>query len=446
MLVLRPISDNRDLSILMVFQTLCIGAFLLPVISIFPVHAVGLWTRVLVVGLGTFFFLGKGWLRFVSLSHPLIATALLWVLLCLTSAVWSQVPTLTLLKSLLAAGVFLCGALAGFAYGRRTGQSSRILQPLAMVGLFWAALTLLAILAGRYLDPAYGRFVGPTNSHNMYASAAGCFAFSTSEHLKEKIKAGSRLWKGLLDIAPLAWAGTIFLSGSRGGMLLFLIVAAVLMISRALNRRLVRGLVLAGMLLPTLLALGYRPIVERVDAFFYKEDVPKPQRDPFYSRRPVWEETMAAIALTGPMGAGFGVFADWHLDRLPLLTSVGYGREHGSAWLAVREQLGYPGQAAFLLLGLALLKTLSDVIRLRYRGACSPAPVLLAGIALGLYAVSFFEAWTVSPAAPESMIFWSSVGIAAGASVSAREALRAAGCVGIVGPPVLQPAEAVRKS
>ena len=150
-----------------------------------------------------------------------------------------------------------------------------------------------------------------------------------------------------------------------------------------------------------------RSLSERLDDFVFKTEAAKAERDPLASRRLNYEESLAAIEGVGALGAGYGVAAgqafDWKAIRTG--TTFGYGREIANTWLALREQLGYPGQAIWILLGASL-----GVSALRLRRVLRPTDRAAAGAflgpAIGLYVQSYYEAWPVAPLSPEMFFFW----------------------------------------
>lgn len=380
------------------------------------VSTITMQTRFVVAFGGAGLVLVRGWgLRSGLWPAPLVVGSL-FPLLCLASIEWSWAVPLTAMKASLMAAVFVVASVGGFHLGRRADSDTQILFSWAAAGLFWAGLTVVGVGLGR----GFGEtgFRGGTSNENMFASGAAMVSFPLSEYLLATPWSHRPWVRTVAKASPWLWGFLILLSRSRGGLVVYLIVASVWWFTGVRRRRLSWFVPVGALACSFVLLLGMPSVAGEVQGFVYKQ--PESGEDFFYSRRRNWIETEAAIELVGPLGAGLGVAADepFRSDMISMNTTVGYGREQGSAWLALREQLGFPGQAVYALIGVAIVAALLRAAASTRSGHAGVARSLLWAIALGLYAVSFVEAWTVAPGSAEAAFFWTAVGQAAGAGAN----------------------------
>jgi O-antigen ligase len=133
----------------------------------------------------------------------------------------------------------------------------------------------------------------------------------------------------------------------------------------------------------------------------------------FYTREGPWAKSWEGAKAGGWFGAGYGVSVG-DTNYQGGLTSVGYGREKGNAQLAVVEETGFVGLALYSVLLLALFARLILAHVREKDPDIKVALGIITGALAGLTAMSVFEAWWVSPGAPESACFWSLVGVGLG--------------------------------
>jgi hypothetical protein len=104
-----------------------------------------------------------------------------------------------------------------------------------------------------------------------------------------------------------------------------------------------------------------------------------------------------------PFGMGWGVKEDapksWTMD----VQSLGHGREEGTSWLPVGEELGLPGLGLVAWLWIAALRAA--------RGQPHRVRILAIASLTILFVIASFEGWFLSPGNWESMAFWSSLGL-----------------------------------
>jgi hypothetical protein len=125
-------------------------------------------------------------------------------------------------------------------------------------------------------------------------------------------------------------------------------------------------------------------------------------RDLFRTRESNWVESWEAMKEGLPFGFGWGVKAKpareaWAWD----VRSWGYGREEGTSWLPIGEELGLPGIALFVWIWAVLVRSAYAAIL---------QPVALGGLTFFLV-MATFEGWLLSPGNWESFSFWTFVGV-----------------------------------
>lgn len=411
---------QREFRSLQVLQVAFLGALLF---ATTPLLGSGrLIYRFAVAFGGAAVVLVRGWGMRPSRYPLTLVLAVLFPVLCLASVLWSWATLLTLSKAALLAAVFLVGSIGGFEMGRRARSDEELLWPWAVIGVLWVVATIYA--RGSGFSSGYTGFRGATGNENMFAAASAAIAFPLSEYLIASRWSRYRAVALIAHASPWVWCALILASRSRGGLTLFAVVAGAWWWSVGPRRR-YSWLVPIGIGVGAMaIAYDVKPVSARVESIVYKQEAAG--RDLFYSRRENWLATEAAIALVGPLGAGLGVAADQPFRNADIswTTTVGYGREHGSSWLALREQLGVPGQAVFALLAGGILISVLKAGTLARRGAGGVGAPLLFATALGLQAQSLIEAWIVAPGSAESGLFWAALGHAAGAYSRSRDLKR----------------------
>ncbi|MGO9171307.1 MAG: hypothetical protein ACLP7P_05000 [Rhodomicrobium sp.] len=151
--------------------------------------------------------------------------------------------------------------------------------------------------------------------------------------------------------------------------------------------------------------------------------------DILYSRREVWEASLAGAEQGGMFGVGYGVSAGEHVFEGGF-SAIGYGREKGNSALAVIEELGQIGFVLYVLLMLGLLWRLISAAHVAPSRAMRIQIALVLGTLLALIISSQFEAWWTAPGSPPSPFFWalsgSGIALSSIAQRAARDRLRAA--------------------
>ena len=120
----------------------------------------------------------------------------------------------------------------------------------------------------------------------------------------------------------------------------------------------------------------------------------------------------------GWLGFGYGASeGKTEFSLTSTLISNHYGREKGNSQLAILEETGIIGFILYLIVVLLLTLKLF-ILFVRSKDPEIRALIgLLAGAFFGMILHSSFEAWWNSPGSPESIYFWTLVGIIKGLEI-----------------------------
>jgi O-antigen ligase len=334
-----------------------------------------------------------------------LAVYLLW---CLATGFWSQVPTLSLLKVAALAVSVMAFIGGGRAWVRRMQPEHPINYLLPVLG---AALFAVVFSRGHpeHLKNGVVLYRGLTGNPNylgiLAAASLPVPLYESYLAWRSNDRRRQIIWTGVaaLIMAALWW------SASRASILCALfIVAAFIVVVTPGRRSMAALLVLVG-------AVSIWIAAPEVEQGVYERVVVKSSAhgDAFFSRRMTWERTYDAAKQGGVLGLGYGVSAGFN-DFSVGLTANRYGREKGNAQLGVWEETGLIGLALYGLLLLAMSLELGTAYKHITNQDQRVEYVLLLGLLVGLIAQSVFEAWWSSPGSLESCVFWSTAGVAAG--------------------------------
>jgi hypothetical protein len=119
------------------------------------------------------------------------------------------------------------------------------------------------------------------------------------------------------------------------------------------------------------------------------------------TRESNWRASWEGLVEGMPMGLGWGVKAgktpEWNWDS----RTWGYGREEGTSWLPIGEELGLPGIALFLWIWVVLARAAHSAVL---------QPLALGGLTF-FFVMATFEGWLLSGGNWESFAFWTFVGV-----------------------------------
>lgn len=398
------------------WQLALMAAFLLPAVTVVPSGGVGLVARFVLVAAVSFVALRAGIVWKALISGSTLAVGASFYGFALFSIAWSAFSPVTFFKAALGLATLVAAGAIGWAVGR-TGPSRAALYPFAWAGLAWVLLSGVGLAMGRAWHPSIGLFQGPCDNPNMFASVTAVLSLPTALTLN---RARGRLWRVLANLGWIGAGMAVIASGSRGGLIIWISAVTFSTIGGSLGKASGRIVLLCVALAAVGYFAGVGPVESRIDSILYKTDVLDTERDLFSSRRGPWEMAAERASQSGFLGAGFGIFPGEALDGMSWLTTVGYGFESGNGWYAVKMQLGYVGLCLYVLIGVSLLAAAARMFRSRGARDGGALAWTFLGIAIGLYAHSFFEAWIVSPGSPENALFWAVIGTFSGLRAGER--------------------------
>jgi O-antigen ligase len=215
------------------------------------------------------------------------------------------------------------------------------------------------------------------------------------------------VWSILLVLA----ASMLILSVARSSILAAVVLAGAYGLSLSLARK---GAFLffggLGIVATVLMMPG---TLDKFEARYVRKNTVVQGSSVMFSRQGPWKLSLEMARQGGIVGAGYGVSIGGGTFTGGL-TAFGYGREKGNSQLAIVEETGIVGLMLYGLVVVALLGRLSRAFRAsRNRDARALVGIVLGAI-LGELVLGVFEAWWVAPGSPESLWFWTIVGVALG--------------------------------
>ena len=394
------------------FLPLALMGFAGPTVTFLP-HAIfefGRWVGAAV--LLVYVFAAGASLR--SARPSLLLSGAAYVLWCVSTALWSPVPDLSIPKALALACVLPAFLLGGIDWAIRGGQRNVLgyMWPYAAVAAGAAVLGREMSVGGTDIELYQGAAGGPNALGALAASATPVVIWCLYRDWSKNSR--RLLWLGVICF----FLAALYLSNSRASYLLFAAIAAGCIF--ALRPRTA---------LPILLAIGatvlsvalFEP--EFTDSFVQRNVYKysdEGEGGVFANREREWDESYDAAVDGGWVGLGYGV-STGDSAFFGGYTAVGYGREKGNSQLAVVEETGIVGLALLLLLISAIfLEIWTAFRRCRKQDQRMQLGLVLGGF-IGLTLHSIFEAWWVAPGSLEFTYFWALAGAGLGLAHTVRE-------------------------
>jgi hypothetical protein len=373
-------------------------------------------TRFGLLGLLLLFLLSRGYLgRGLSGAFGLWTVVYLaWV--CAT-VLWSQVPDLTAPKALLQVVVTVAFVSAGYVWTTRSPPEhafsafAGMTLLVVITGILGAAITDASIDMGGLVLHRGLAYNPNLLGILVLMSLPWTVWFFHSNH-----RASSLNRRAIAYASAVGVLGVVLLTGARSSILgvglagvIYLYYAGLARYAAALGLAILAGAI-------SILVVPDLP--DRIWSIVAKGT--EESGDLLFSRRQVWEDSLAGAKEGDLIGVGFGVSAGL-TEFSGGFSAEGYGREKGNTALAVLEELGVFGFIFYLFV---LVGFLARLVRAAARVPGSNLRVqlgLVMGTAIGLIANSQFEAWFVAPAAPASPFFWALLGCGIGLAQRADE-------------------------
>jgi O-antigen ligase len=395
---------------------LSVMAFVAPAVTYFNLIFTTT-TRWVVIAALTLVLVGTG-RAFSVLRHDVGLIVAVYVIWCIFTFSWSEVPELTLMKSGALALVGI-GLLAGGEYWVvRLGWERALSYLFPILGL--------ALFAGVFGQEAIEQsegltlYEGMTSNPNMLGSLMN-MAVPLLLWQSYRSRGSQRqlvLWLGLLGVV----LGVLLISVSRSSIIAALTTCGVFLVVVGVRRSAFLYALAAILLCGSFMAVP--DVYETLDQRYVRKAPEGSNADILNSRQELWEESYEQALKGGYVGGGYGVTIG-DTDFVGGLTAVGYGREKGNSQLAIMEETGIVG----LVLYIVFLVVLFHKAALSVRQSIDPDMKVMAAILLGALAgqtaQSLFEAWWVAPGSPEAAYFWAMSGVAIGFSVESRKRVTA---------------------
>lgn len=346
---------------------------------------------------------------------PRLSTVLyLYTIWCILTFLSSDIPTLTLLKSSLFFFIVFTLTGIGIEWVRWHGitNSLNYLKWLSFIIVF----SSLAGLNNNYISPAADvkLYQGLSYNPNMLCSLlAMTFPFliwKTYENWNnKKIR---YIWFIITMISLYCAIKT----GSRASGIVIILTLLGFLSSLNLSKKILFALSTGIILLSFFLI---NPFI--VENFVIKHVFKGTPNNILYTRERVWLDSYQAAEQGGLFGLGQGISyreTNFRINDLTSngLTSLGYGREKGNSQLSIIEETGLIGLFFYILFLLVVFRILWNLY-FKAQGSDKVMIGIISGTFFGFLCQSVFEAWWTSPGSPESLYFWTLVGIIRGIEI-----------------------------
>lgn len=332
---------------------------------------------------------------------------------CIASTGWSEVPSLSIMKSI----AFLLTAI-GFISGGYAWAAS--LKKQNVLDFLWPiiGLTLFAgfLATGRASQPILNGSIelyrGLTGNPN-YLGALVAMSFPPALWLGYRNR-NNGVWLFISGAIIVALLYLLWASASRSSLLAVAFVGLFFLISLNVKKR-TMIVTLGGIFVLAVISLAPSWQETAYNRLVLKGNIDEDGAI-LISRQDVWNVSYLQALKGGVVGGGYGVTIG-DVDRtngISLVSAFNYGREKGNTELAVWEELGLVGLALYGWLIILLVYDLSRCLRRTTEPETRVEVGLVFGAIVGFIAHSTFEAWWVAPGAAESAYFWAMVGVASG--------------------------------
>lgn len=339
-----------------------------------------------------------------------VRITLAFTLWAMATYFWSEVPELSLMKSIALMLVVFGGLGAGVLWVRHHPLEAALdcLAPMSF-------MVLGAGVLGRDMiqnpDDFKGLTMlqGLTGNPNMFGIlAAMAFPFMVWKFSWRR----SRYWLGLL----LLLLTFTLLSNSRAAIATVLFGGLGLFGAQG-ARKILPWILFGGFALGVFAVAMPDALHDLETRFVYKADR---EGGVLLTRQEVWEISYEQALKGGLIGGGYGVTIGSLEAFGGGLTSDGYGREKANSQMGILEETGVVGLCLYLASTLSLF-----ALVWRARGRCREPRFrsllgLMFGMISGLTFQSVFEAWYNAPGSPECMYYWVMAGIAVGLATDPR--------------------------
>jgi len=356
-----------------------------------------------------YLFLNKKLLS--CINYPWKILLFVYLIWCISTTLWSEVPILSLVKSTFFAVDIVVMLSAGSLWVIKYDYDR---------SFHWLFLVLVVVWLSGFLGGASEGSLDSFGSFNLYQGLtdnANAFGFTVAIispliFLKLYQHKANR-WPFLAwFVILLVNIHFLFLSFSRSSIAIFLCIASFFVLSLPLSKKILMAFSLFFGISLMLLMLPASYLKTEVTAHIVKfnGDIIDPNAPlVFQSRSLVWKKSIEQAKKGGIVGGGFAVTIGDKNFSINNLSGVGYGREKGNSQFEIMEETGIIG---LILYGLILISFFVHVIPYyrRITGHDKVAMGLALGAIVGLLVESIVEGWWDSAAGPEVICFWTLVG------------------------------------
>jgi O-antigen ligase len=372
------------------FWTIMIGVFFWAGSS-FPLAGEMNLFRWVVLGMGA--FLAIAYYARLSNRIPfnyLHLLGLFTVIAAFASALVSVNPTITVLKALSLAALFVYASVGARVLWSKNPEP------------FVRKLVLMAEGLTYFSAICYAAGFEVWGNSNSLGLIMGCLCWPVL------------LWRFILPanrqgsprrFVPLFLSGVLLVhSLSRASMMAAFLTSFFLLVGARRYRTLLVGVSLFAAILLNLFLVTPERFQSASDTLLYKKGEHGNFMD---SRQKPWQRSLATFREHPWLGLGFGAADNSTEQRFNYLTPGHQTRERGSSYLTMLETTGVVGTSFFVLLLLALLQQVWRIFSwLRRTGKVNQPSVVAAAIILAGLMNAAFEDWLLAVGYYMSVIFW----------------------------------------
>jgi len=354
---------------------------------------------ILSIGLRRLFLGLTGWSAFFGY---------MFLMYCVLSSVWSDLPVLSSTKSVVYLLVGLCYTAGGAKWARaaRRDDVLKVFWPIAFLALFAGIGGGAAVDASLQVNEALTIYRGLSDNSNYLGMLSLCalpvVLWSAGRSATTKRK------RHLYLLLSFVIIGLLLKTFSRASLLSASVLLSATLIGLGARKNTIYIAALAGAFISA--AVFFPQELEGlIRLYVYKGG--SHEDSLFLSRQDTWSASLDAAAAGGLFGRGYGVsysFSDFQLGW----SSLGYGREKGNVTLAMVEEVGWLGLTLFLGMLLAFFTKMISTARRARRSDDRLLVSILIGAILALLVNAQFEAWLLSPGGAATPVFWTLIGIA----------------------------------
>lgn len=357
----------------------------------------------------SYLFLNKKLLIYID--QYVVFFLLLYCVWCISTTLWSEVPTLSFSKSVIFAINAIIMISAGSLWVIKYGYKNSLNWMLLMLIVEMVSGLSGGISGIQKYDAAINLYSGLYGNANTFGFFMGILSplifFRLYQSKKNKYL---RLIYGALLVLDVYF---VLASYSRSAVIILICVLSFFIFSLPVSKKiLITCLILSTIsIIFLMLPASYLTsiIMERIDKSAAGLTNPSAVVA-LSSRTEKWQKSYAQAMKGGMIGGGFAVTIGDQEFSTKDFFRIGYGREKSNAQLAIMEETGIIG---LMLYGILLISIFISIFPAYFR--LQNDKKIAAGVALGaiigLLLESVVEAWWNSAIGAEMICFWLFIGV-----------------------------------